>query len=80
MAAGYTKHAILKELKTLIDAHHLAIVEQVQQPYRLRIELASPEQLTILTLAWKPKNEFFKFTVWDEPISTPFDPKRYQKG
>lgn len=79
MAAGYTKHAILKELKALVDAHHLTIVEQVQQPYRLRVELATPEQLTMLILAWKPKNEFFKFTVWDEPITTQMDKLRYQK-
>lgn len=80
MAAGYTKQAILKDLKSLVDAHHLTIVEQVQQPYRLRVELAGPEQITLLLLAWKPKNQWFKFTVWNEPIATPFNPKRYQNG
>lgn len=80
MAAGYTKQAIVKELKSLVDAHHLTIVEQVQQPYRLRVELANPEQITLLALAWNPKNSWFKFTVWDEPISAPVDPKRYQNG
>lgn len=80
MAAAHTKHAIVKELKSIISAHHLNIVHQAQKPYRFRVELASPEQLTLLMLVWQPKNSWFKFTVWDEPIDAPLDPKRYTNG
>ena len=77
MAAGYTKQAIIKQLKETCAQLNLTIVQQVQQSYRFRIELANEREYTILSLAWQPKTQWFRFKLFDEPITAEYDPNRY---
>lgn len=77
MAAGYTKQAINKHLKAIADSGRITIVEQVHQPYRFRVELASEQEYTILALIWPRKNEWFCYKLYNEPITTKYDPDRY---
>lgn len=78
MAAGYTKQGIVRQLKTVCSQHNIEIVNQVQQPYRFRVELAREQDYTVLALAWQAKSEWFKFKLYNEPITTEYDPNRYR--
>jgi hypothetical protein len=77
MAAGYTKMAINKALTQTCTQHNITIAEQVTRPYRFRVSFQHPQDYTLFALVWQIKHLYFKYTVWNEPIDSEYDPKRY---
>ena len=73
MAAGYTKQAILTELRRVCEQLHIDTKRDfvtVTKPYRLRVEFHSEQHLTLFALKWSPKNEYFRFTVKQDDINS----------
>lgn len=77
MAAGHTKQAIIKQLNSICTTYHIQLAQQVQQPYRFRVSFKQSKDYTIFALVWDIKNTYFKYTIWNEPIETAYNPKRY---
>jgi hypothetical protein len=73
MAAGYTKQAIMRLLTSTCEQmgiEHKRDYITVTKPYRLRVEFYNPQHLTMFTLKWVPKNEYFRFTIKQDDINS----------